>query len=211
MKKKEKSRNKNPKMKYSRFGVMLVVFLAVLILIVNIISASYSWFSPDSVYGSGMTFVQSDYMRSEQCSFKLYQGEVKSSGIDYDVQVLSTGTASDTLVTSTTATLTSSADVTEDLHYYRIEVQNEDTENASDISLYFTNVPAGTTIGIVKPTNSTHTYSDATNDVNIVRNAYVKKYLSTDVDPGILYVEFFIRCTGSSFTFDETDIYLLYN
>lgn len=204
-------------MKKNKFGIIIIAVLAVLILAVNVVTASYSWFSPKSETGIGMSFSQDDSIRSEKCSFTLFRGDMRTQqeaqgtdNPDYGEIVYSPSTQITT--ESVTVTKGSNDEHPDGLWYFRVEVTNEDTQNASNISLYFnTQVPANTTIGVVKPTSATHKYTSATNNVNIVRNAYVKKHVSTEVDPGKLYVEFFVKCEGDSFSFNANNIVLLYN
>ncbi len=197
-------------------GIIIISILAALILAINIITASYSWFSPKVETGIGMSFVQDDRIRSEKCSFKLYQGNMRTQAEatteNPDYGEIDYSPSDEITDTDVTVSNVNNAEHPDGLFYFRIEVLNADTANASNISLYFNKaVPANTTVGIVKPNSACHKYTDSTNNVNLVRNAYVKKYVATDVDPGKLYVEFFVKCEGDSFKFKKSNITLLYN
>lgn len=202
--KKKTVANKERNKLLAKRGIPLVLTLAVLILLVNVITASYSWFSPTSLSGAGMKFQQSDSIRSENCSLKLFQGTKVNGVINYSE-----------VSTNASVTGTSSDDPTEGLNYFRVVVKNADTVNASNVSILFNcAINAGTTIGIMTPSNAVHTYTSnmAEKTVFLVRNAYVKKLVSTEVNPGELYVDFFIRYTGSgSFTLSPSDLEILYN
>ena len=202
--KKKTVANKERNKLLAKRGIPLVLTLAVLILLVNVITASYSWFSPTSLSGAGMKFQQSDFIRSENCSLKLFQGTKVNGVITYSE--VSTNTSVDS---------TPSTDPTVGLNYFRVVVKNDDTVNASNVSILFNcTINADTTIGIMTPSNAVHTYTSdmAEKTVFLVRNAYVKKLVSTEVNPGELYVDFFIRYTGSdSFTLSPSDLIILYN
>ena len=59
---KERDKKQN---RATRRGVILISVLAVVILIVNIVTASFSWFAPNSVNGAGMEYKKTTYNRSE--------------------------------------------------------------------------------------------------------------------------------------------------
>ena len=58
----------------TRRGVILISVLAVLVLIVNIITASFSWFTPATANGAGMAYEKKTYNRSEKCEFYTRSG-----------------------------------------------------------------------------------------------------------------------------------------
>ena len=199
-------------MKVNKRGMLLVIVLAVLIVMVSIVNVTYSWFEPLDQNGAGMEFTDEKNIRSENCSFKIYEGTVDSTtkAITY---------SDEAMASNKQLVIPNPTDVnkpTDGLKYYRITVTNTDEQNGSNISILFNcTIKAGTTIGVVSPTNSTHTYTEAVNNkVFLVRNAYITPRDSAKTDSGTLNIEFFIRYTG-----DEQDglhinqdwIKLLYN
>ena len=83
---------------------------------------------------------------------------------------------------------------------------------ASNVSLFFENMPANTTMAVTFPSNTVRsTGSSAVTDFYVIRNAYVKKYLSTDADgPGLLEVEWFVKSTANT-SLNFTKMFLMYN
>lgn len=190
----------------SRRGVIIVALIAVMVLLINLISASYSWFTPQENKKGGMAYSFDGRARSENCSMSTFLGTKvtatnKQQGeyinqIRYDSSE-STGNVS----------VAGSA-----VRYFKTEIINADSENASDISLYLKTMPA-CTLAVTYPGNSVRIFSSVQNDCYIVRDAYVKKNVSTDVNgPGLLEVEWFVKNNGSSaITINLNNLYMLYN
>ncbi|MBQ3264960.1 MAG: hypothetical protein IJH07_04195 [Ruminococcus sp.] len=215
MKANNKRRSKTEQMKKSikRRGVILISVLAVLILMVNVITASYSWFTPGKVNGAGMEYVDTIANRSEQCTFKTYRGTKitsYSSGhyidqIDYNTEI-------------TTESVPAG-----ETKYFRTSIVNADTANASDVSLYFSSfgqANCNLTVAVIFPSNTVRTVSAAQTDYCLIRNAYVKVHDEKDVDgPGLLQVDWFVKNTGSSAVTvnvgpmggSNANMYILYN
>lgn len=195
-KKKRESKNETKKQILTRRrGVILISVLAVLILVVNLITASYSWFTPGQVNGSGMQYVDKAYIRSEECTFKTYLGSkvtTYSAGhyidqIDYNTEITTKSVGSG------------------ETEYFRTSIVNDNENYASDISLYFSSFGASgcnLTVAVTFPSNTVRTVtcsSDPVSDYCLVRNAYVKKKDVNDVDgPGLLQVDWFVTNNGSS-------------
>ena len=186
-----------------RRGVILIAVLAALILLINIVTVTYSWFTPGSASGTTLQFYQeNDGIRSENCS------------ATYALRTAPDATVSS--VTCPVATDGSDANDTVDsyegLVYFKISIRNA-ADTPTNISLYLNqSIPAGVTIGIVSPTNSVHTYTDgAANGDFLIRNAYVSAS-SSEIGSGEFEVEAFLRNTGSApFTLTTSYIQILYN
>lgn len=189
----------------TRRGVMLIALLAVLILIVNLITASYSWFTPQSENGQNMSYSFTGKIRSENCTMSTFKG-VKLTGttikdgeyinqIRYDI-------------TPSTGSVTVAAGTTQ---YFKTEIINQDTVNASDISLFIKSLPA-CTLAVTYPANTVRKFSETQKDLYIVRDAYVKRKDNADVNgPGKLEIDWFVTAGASSVTLDLNGLYLLYN
>lgn len=208
MKKNKNGKKAKNKKLLNRRGIILIVVLAVLILLINIITASYSWFSPVSKSGIGMQFQQGNYIRSEDCSFKVY--DCSSSPPSFATTYPELGNQ------FSVSKASNSNNPTVGLHYYRITVTNNDSANGSNFSIFIdSTIPAGTTIGMVAPTNSVHTYSSATTGgVFLARNAYVSPHDTTKTGAGTLDIDFFIRYTGSDnngISIAKSAVKLMYN
>lgn len=189
----------------TRRGVMLIALLAVLILMINLITASYSWFKPWSETKHSMSYGFTGKVRSENCTMSTFKGEkltdsTKGEGeyvnqIRYEIQ-------------PSTEIVTVPAGETQ---YFKTEIINQDTDSASDISLYIKSLPA-CTLAITYPGNSVRKFSAEQNDLYIIRDAYVKQKNNADVNgPGKLEIDWFVIAGNSSVTVNLGDLYLLYN
>lgn len=211
---------------YTRRGIILIVILAVMILLVNVITASFSWFAPkDPVTNVGMKYERITNNRSERCDFSTYQGTIVESystgnyigQINYDTQV--------THVTIGPG----------DTEYFRTSIINSDPLYPSDISLYFASLghthdqsnpsdaaTTNLTVAVSFPSNTVRIESGEKTDYCLARNAYVKPHDTTDVDgPGLLQIDWFIKNNGSesvTINLDEernggdyANMYLMYN
>ena len=207
--------NKNTKKKkakkslITRKGVMLVAILAVMILVINIITASYSWFSPatDNTH-YGLNYAASASGRSENFdTLKTVQGtksSVYTPSVVYknQIQYGTTQPSSFNLTAGTT-------------YYFKTEIKNLDENYGSDVSLYIKNMPAGT-VAVTYPSNTVRTFTGGTqSDYVLIRNAYVKKKVETDVNgPGLLEVEWFITPSANYSNFNlsgNNALYLMFN
>jgi len=200
----------------TRRGVILISILAALILTINIITASYSWFTPKTVNGAGMQYVEEAYVRSEQCSFSTYEGTKRS--------VYQTGHYIDQIDYGNSA-VTSVSVAAGETRYFRTSIINADTKYASDVSLYFASfgqAGCNLTVAVTFPSNTVRTVSKAETDYYLIRNAFVKVHDANDVDgPGLLQVDWFVKNNGSSAVTiklgpesaggENANMYLMYN
>ena len=193
--------------KITRRGVVLISVLAALILIINVITASYSWFTPKSVAGAGMQYVEDAYTRSEQCTFSTYEGTKRTE--------YATGHYIDQVEYSSSA-ITSATIPKGETKYFRTSIINADTKYASDVSLYFSSfgeADCNLTVAVTFPSNTVRKVSKAEPDYYLIRNAYVKIHDDNDVDgPGLLQIDWFVTNNGTGpVTLDLSNMYLLYN
>ncbi|WP_405356861.1 hypothetical protein [Ruminococcus sp.] len=192
---------------FANKGIVLITILAVLILIVNIITASFSWFVPQE--GKRMSYERSFTVRSENCTMSTHIGEEyvysKPDHTDYPTgRIVYEENASTNSVTISAG----------ERAYFRTIVQNSsDVLYPSNISLFIADFPSTCSIGVESPSNSYRSFSEAKTDLYIVRNAYVKTYVATDVDgPGKLYIDWFVvNNASSSKSVDLSKLYLVYN
>jgi len=206
-----KSKNKN-RQRLNRRGIVLIALLAVMILIVNLIVFSYSWFTPLTTTGVGLALDMTDRnlsIRSEKCTFSTYQGTLvtennKNQHTGYYIdQIHYSDTpiaenAEITIPKATTVTENGKTTTVPGRVYFRTNIQNTDTEHPSVISLYHHSFPAGLGIGVTYPSNTYFINGDEGDsdydDCFILRNAYVKVKDDADVDgPGLLQVEWFVE------------------
>ncbi|MBQ9514963.1 MAG: hypothetical protein IJR57_02525 [Ruminococcus sp.] len=193
---------KNKNKVRSPFGILLIMSLAVIILVLNILSFSYSWFTPTAETKNGLAFDDSFNLRSENCTFKTYKGVVvtadnraEHSGyyidqIDYEDTALEDKYENEQWIT---------IPANGGRVYFRTEIQNQDTKYPSVVSLYHHNMPANLSIAVTYPSNTFYTTDAAYPDCFILRNAYVKVKDDNDADgPGILPVEWFLENTTSN-------------
>lgn len=169
----------------------LIVVLALLIVVVGAISASYSWFTPGTDSGSAMKLVEETVaFRSHNCTL-----------VTYDE-----GT---TVVDSKEYTLTPG-----EIKYFTTTITNTNGENSTNVSLYATNVIAGMGIGVSRPDNNYKKYSSGASDKPIMRNAYISAKDSAVVGSGYVDVVWFIKNIGNSnisFTMGKIKPYITYN
>jgi len=185
----------------TRFGIVLIALLAVTILVVNLIVFSYSWFTPASVEGEGLSLDKTASIRSESCTFSTYQGVLVTSSNHssyegyYMGQIVygNSPIAENAEITIPAAT-TDGDTVTPGRVYFRTNVQNSSTEYPSVISLYHHQMLSGVGVAITYPSNTYHLTDDVYDDYFILRNAYVKVKDEADVNgPGLLQVEWFVE------------------
>lgn len=190
--KKSSAKAGKKKLLTKRRGVILVVLLAVLILVVNIITFSYSWFSPEVKRGVGMHYDVQLSVRSENCTISHSLGTVTSGAIDYD-------TAWDGSATITVAA--------NSIKYFRTTVTNADP-NPTNISLYISELPA-CGLGVASPSNTYRTFSSAQTHIYILRNAYIEPQEGTT--PGMREIEWFVKTGDTGVEIDLSKVYLMYN
>lgn len=193
-KKKPAAKGFGKKLLTKRNGVILVVFLAVLILVINLITLSYSWFSPEVKKGTGMQYNATLTVRSQNCAITHTEGTVTNGVIDYSTPA------------STSITVAANS-----IKYFKTTVANSDP-NPTNISLYISSlheVENAYGLGVAYPSNTYRKYTDAQTHLYILRNAYVEG--AEGGTSGLLEIEWFIKTSGSEVTVDLDDLYLMYN
>lgn len=219
---------------FGKRGYTIIVVLAAVILIISIITLSYSWYSPLSQPGTSMNYSANVKIRSEDCTIigtfpaesenalpmsgktgNLEESFSKSSAAD-DVTVQLITTVPQDAPEGTTA----DTSATGQIYYFRTKIQNNDVQ-PTNVSLYLKSAPTkvnGETpgasfskfgIGVASPSNSYHTFTTSQTDVCIVRNAFIRG--KNDEKYQNLYVDWFVRITDSSVKIDFTQLYLRYN
>lgn len=212
MKKNAKAKKQQMMFLRSRRGVIMIALIAVLVLVINIISASFSWFTPNEENKLSMSYSFTGTVRSENCTMYHYLGNKLRSA---DGDILDDGqywgqTVYDSNNSTGSVTIAAGHDA-----FFKTEILNDDTKNASDISLYIANASnlRGATLAVTYPGNSVRKIpTTQSEDIYLIRDAYVKPKDSADVNhPGKLEVEWFVKAGSSSVTVYLSDIYLLYN
>ena len=190
-----KTRKKAFKFFSGRNGIILIALLAVMILIVSLITMSYSWFSPEVKKGTGMVYQADLSVRSENCTIVGTYKDTGTNGVkNYSAAVGSTETVS-----------------ANGIRYFKTVIDNADP-NATNVSLYATSLPSGTYgLGVAYPSNSYHKYSSGGSDVYIIRNAHIEGV--SEGENGEISVEWFIKAGSSDITinFSTLNLYLMYN
>ena len=198
----------------TRRGIILIAMLAAMILVVNLIVASYSWFTPTATTGVGLALDTSASIRSEKCTFETYEGVlVTDTNWESSVIINNVSTTyraagyfidqvaySDSKIEVNDKVIIPCATVVDGETipgrvYFRTNIQNTDTEHPSVISLYHHQFPDTLGLGVTYPSNTyfINDFGDY-DDCFILRNAYVKKLDEADVDgPGLLQVEWFVE------------------
>ena len=188
-----------------RNGIVLIVLLAVLILIVNIVTMSYSWYEPAVKSSTGVKYLSDVQIRSEECEIiGTYAATAENSRSMAD----KTGVLAYDDTSITTATIPANQ-----IWYFETVIANNNQTSSSNVSLYLKNIPAGAGLGVAYPSNSYHVFTEAKQDVCIVRNAHI--FGNQDDDYSKLKIDWFIKTDGNSVTvnFDNSNnqIYISYN
>lgn len=196
-----KKDRKKPRQFTNRHGIVLIAALAALILIVNIVAFSYSWFTPGSDSGNSLRMDMNTKVRSENCTFETYRGTVVTEDMyngtggynaaDYRGYYIDQVKYDSTKIANNTAVSVSAHSRV----YFRTQIQNHDEQYPSVVSLYHLNMPANLYVAVTYPTNTFHFVgAEPYSDYFIIRNAYVKPKDENDVNgPGLLTVEWFVE------------------
>ena len=199
-KKKSPAKKKNGIM-LSRTGPKLILLLAVLILVVSIVTMSYSWFEPGVKKRTGMEYKADVNVRSEKCAIVGNYIGVKDPDDNDKIKYTTAAGASQTVSGN-------------DIKYFRTVIANTDP-NPTNVSLYISSLPAPSEnnsaygLGVASPSNSFHKYSAAQQNIYIVRNAYIAG--ESEGENGELYVDWFIKPNGNSVPITFSNLYLMYN
>lgn len=157
---------------------------AVLLLVISLISISYSWFGRDVESGSYLTFKKTVGIKSFSCNIETYIGEpdyTKSIVYDESVEMIFSGQPFDYFINN----------VYDDKIYFKTNITNTSTVN-SKLSLYFGNISyAGSSdefkklhIGITNPTKNYRNIDDSLGEVNITNCNDYNLVKNIKVEPG---------------------------
>lgn len=199
MSNKKKSKDKSTKLLSGRRGIIIVALLAAMILIINVITLSYSWFEPQVKKGTGMNYTADLAVRSDNCSI---------TG-----NYLGTRGVNGKLIYSTTISNTQTIEA-ESIMYFRTVIANN-ASTPTNVSLYISTLPAPVSgnaygLGVAYPSSSYHKFSSQPDpDFYIIRNAYIAEKKNDEA--GQLKVDWFIKTGESAVTIDFTKLYLMYN
>lgn len=208
MSKRNKSKKPRLNIFVGRRGSILILALAAMILVVSAFSMTYSWYSPQVQTGKGANYSAMVKVRSEDCIIVETNELPSNNFMDFS------GTLTD--ISGGQSVSANS------IKYFRTVIRNKNI-NPTNISLYLKAFPkedsvAKVGLGVANPSNSYHEYTGSTNDVCIVRNAFL--YGSNDENYRDLYVVWFVKTstdsvtvnvTGKDNTIDNNNLYLRYN
>lgn len=200
---KKKNAKKTPMPNSTKKGIMLISLLAILVLVVSIITASYSWFSPKSVKGTGINYHTDVRFRSENCTVTHYVGSKDANGV-----ISYTKIDNPTTVTINAST---SADT---IAYYMTNITNNDPKYPTVVSVYMSDFPEANRtfgFGIAAPSNSYRQLTAQQHDYYFVRNAFISQ--NDNSDDATLSVEWFVKVpqNGSSVTIDLRKMFIMFN
>ena len=215
--KKDQKKNKSYKKRFdaimARKGMSLVLILAVMILVVSIVSLSFSWFRPGERTGIGVGYNAEIALRSENCAITTYYSNSIGAASDGKIIYYDEYPYPDSNDPEASSTVTVPAG---ERVYFKTVIENLDV-NGTNVSLYISQIPEsapGGTIGlgVATPSNTYHTYSAQQTDVYIIRNAFVHGYVADAEEDYFTVVEWFVRNnTASDITVDLSKLYLMYN
>lgn len=198
---KKKTSGKKDQFLLPRNGLKLILLLAALILVVSIVTMSYSWFEPGVRKRTGMEYKADVNVRSESCAIT---GNYVGAPDANDNNKIKYSTA-----------VSGAQSVSGDgIKYYRTVIANTDV-NPTNVSLYISSLPAPNAdnsaygLGVASPSNSYHKYKAAQSDIYIVRNAYIAG--KSEGENGELYVDWFIKPNGNTVKINFNHLYLMYN
>lgn len=178
---------------------VISLLLLLVIVIVSMPTASFSWFEPDTKEGIGLEFKEETKLRSESCSLVTYRGAMGNKVVTYG----------GTPVGASNVTLQE-----KEVAYFKTVISNSSREFDTVVSLFlpsFTPTGGSSRLCVMYPTNSVRTYVEPQSDLHIVRNAYVPMLVETDANPGLLVVEWFVMCDSGSVTFNPSQVYMMYS
>lgn len=192
-------KNKKPLPRSTRLGLMLIALLAVMILVVSIITASYSWFLPKTQKGTGITYQTDVHFRGEDCTVTQFQGTKASTG-----EISYAKIDNPTTVSVTKGTV----------GYFMTTVTNNDTKYPTVVSVYMSQFPEAARsigFGIAAPSNSFREFSSVQNDFYFVRNAFITP--NDNSEAATLSVEWFVDATKATnnVTIDLRKMYIMFN
>lgn len=190
-------------------GYTITVVLAALILVVSIITLSYSWYSPLSQPGTSMNYSADVKVRSENCAI------LDTKGMD-ETKYNNKGEWDFTTDISGSKQIPANS-----IYYFRTVISNNDVQ-PTNVSLYLKSFPTGNVakvgLGVASPSNSYIEYTTDNSDTCIVRNAFI--YGKNDEKYKDLYIIWFIKTSTDPVTVNVTskdktpannNLYLRYN
>jgi hypothetical protein len=202
-----------------RRGITLISILAIVILIINIFTASYSWFLPTVRKSTGISYQTDINFRSENCKMSFFYGTRINGEMTYypigdsaiAAQSIDGDENNDLVIAAGKACTVYSGRKA----YFMAEITNDSTDYPTIVSLFMSTFPASLSTGKVNfgvsyPSNTYRSFSTAQTDMHIIRNAYLNKNDGNNDDCS-LSVEWFVEAVGQDITFDLDDIYLMYN
>jgi len=191
-----------------RIMPVICMVLALLIAIVSMSTMSFSWFEPGVKEGIGLEFKDETKLRAQNCTIKTYEGSLGNKVVNYGGDPVAAGNV-------TISATTSGETTTPAFKYYKTVITNSSADYDTVVSLFLASFAPSTegnaSIGVAYPTNSYRTFTSTLTDIHIIRNAYVPKHISTDAKPGEIVVEWFVKCSSGSVTFDPSKVYLMYS
>ena len=182
--------------------------MAIMILIIGMTTASYSWFEPDVKEGIGLEFKDETHLRAQNCTVATYKGVKGNKITTYESSPMANANV-------TVEATTSGETTTPGYAYFKTVITNSSADYDTVVSLF---IPSFTVAGnsnaslcVAVPTNSVRTYSATQTDIHVIRNAYVPRYVAADANPGQIIVEWFVKCNVGSVTFNPSQVYLMYS
>ena len=209
-------KKKQEMMNMNRKGIVLIALLAVVILIVNIITFSFSWFEPLTEENkSGAGFNVNTRLRAEGCTFKTHLGEKATQYVKDQTTGAQTFRDQITYYPNELTGDDLTVDLEDDhIAYFRTDIVNDDTSYPSVVSLYIASLDTGLIVSCTNPSNTVKKVTAANHtDFFIARNAYVKVNDPKDVDgPGLLMIEWYVENkSGDDVVVDLSQLHLMYN
>ena len=192
-------------MKRSLFPICIL--MALLIIVISMTSISYSWFEPGEKAGIGLEFKDTTKLRAQNCTLQTFEGTMGNKVVSYSNTPVSSGNVK-------VEASGSGENITPGIMYYKTVITNSSKDYDSVVSLFlpsFKPSAGSASLCVAVPTNSVRTFSAEQMDLHIIRNAYVPKLVATDVNPGQLIVEWFVKCESGSVTFNPSQVYLMYS
>ena len=192
----------------SRATVILSLF-AIVLIVVNLVLVSYSWFSPASQKGTGIKYNTSINFRSEKCEMKQYTGTNTNGVIEY------------TPITAGSFERKLSGGQNGTTYYFQTEITNTDQEYPTIVSLFFSSFPtswkdntefSGLGFGVQEPSNSYHTYNATQSpDFYLIRNAFIDKNDGHNKEASLSVKWFVVVPAGNEVTLNLGTMFLTYN
>lgn len=186
----------------------LCIVMAVLIVAISLVTATFSWFEPGVKQGVGLQFKETTSIRAQDCTFETFRGTLNSDPTNttgvYGLVTYSSDAMSDLAVTAQEG----------ETLYFKTLITNGSFDYDTNVSLFLSQIiitNGSASVGVAVPTNTYRTYTTTQSDMPVIRNANVSYQVENEANKGQLSVEWFVKCESGTVSLNPANLYLSYN